>query len=32
MPQPPRRVEPEAARVLLGVVHEHPAGADHQVI
>jgi hypothetical protein len=32
MPQPPRRVELEAASILLGVDHEHPTGADHQVV
>jgi Transposase DDE domain len=32
MPEPPRRVELEAAPVLLGVDHEHPAGADDQVV
>jgi hypothetical protein len=32
VPQPPRRVELEAASVLLGVDHEHPTGADHQVV
>ena len=32
MPQPPRRVELEAASILLGIDDEHPAGADHQVV
>jgi hypothetical protein len=32
MPEPPRWVEPEAAAILLGVDHEHPTGADHQVV
>jgi len=32
MPEPPRRVEPEAAAILLGVDHEHPTGPNHQVI
>ena len=32
MPQPPRRVELEAAPILLGVDHEHPTGPDHQVV
>ena len=32
MPQPPRLVELEPAAILLGVDHEHPARADHQVI
>jgi hypothetical protein len=32
MPQPPGRAEVEAAAILLGVDHEHPTGADHQVI
>jgi hypothetical protein len=32
VPQPPGRVESEAAPVLLGVDHEHPTGADHQVV
>jgi hypothetical protein len=32
MPQPPRRVKLEAAAVLFGVDHEHPTGADHQMV
>ena len=32
MPQPPGRVELQAAAILLGVDHEHPTGADHQVV
>jgi hypothetical protein len=32
MPQPPRPIELEAAAIVLGVDHEHPARADHQVI
>jgi hypothetical protein len=32
MPEPPGRVELEAAPILLGVDHEHPTGPDHQVI
>jgi len=31
VPQPPRRVEPDATSILLGVDHEHPAGADGQM-
>jgi hypothetical protein len=31
MPQPPDRVELQPTAVLLGVDHEHPTGADHQV-
>jgi hypothetical protein len=31
MPQPPGGVELEPASILLGVDHEHPTGADHQV-
>jgi hypothetical protein len=32
MPEPPGWVELEPAAILLGVDHEHPTGADHQVI
>jgi hypothetical protein len=32
MPQPPDRVELEAASILLGVDYEHSAGADGQVV
>jgi hypothetical protein len=32
MPQPPGWVEPKATPILLRVDHEHPTGADHQVI
>jgi hypothetical protein len=32
MPQPPGRVEVEATSILLGADHEHPTGAEHQVI
>ena len=32
MPEPPGRIQLEAASVLLGVDHEHPTGADHQVV
>jgi hypothetical protein len=32
MPEPPGWVELQAAAILLGVDHEHPTGADHQVI
>jgi hypothetical protein len=32
MPQPPGRVEQKPAPILLGVDHEHPTGADGQVI
>ncbi len=32
MPQPPNGVELQPAAILLGVDHEHPTGADHQVI
>jgi hypothetical protein len=32
MPEPPRLVELEATAILLGVDHESPARADHQVI
>jgi hypothetical protein len=32
MPQPPGQVELEAAAILLGVDHEHPAGADRQMV
>jgi hypothetical protein len=32
MPQPPGRVELQAAAILLGVDHEHPTGANHQVV
>jgi hypothetical protein len=32
MPQPPGRVEPEPTSILLGVNHEYPARADHQVV
>jgi hypothetical protein len=31
MPQPPGRIQLEAAAVLFGVDDEHPAGADRQV-
>ena len=32
MPQPAQWVEPKAPAILLGVDHEHPSGADHQMI
>jgi hypothetical protein len=32
MPQLPNLVELQRAPILLGVDHEHPTGADHQVI
>ena len=32
MPQPPGWVELQAAAILLGVDHEHPTGANHQVV
>ena len=32
MPQPPGRGELHSTSILLGVDHEHPARADHQVV
>ena len=32
VPEPPGWVEPQATSVLLGVDHEHPTSADHQVV